>query len=100
MPPLVAIPLIAWVSLLLWSLLAAAPAGLLLGLFFPTGIRWLEQQGRADWLPWAWGGQRPVVGGGGPYRGAAGGGHAVAPSDGQPSLCLIAPLDFCPILGG
>jgi predicted membrane-bound spermidine synthase len=42
-----------WVRILI-TVLMVAPAGVLLGVFFPTGLRALKNNA-SDYLPWAWG---------------------------------------------
>lgn len=37
------------------SIMLIAPVALIMGLFFPTGIRNLEQSGKSSLIPWAWG---------------------------------------------
>ena len=36
-------------------ILLMAPIALIMGLFFPTGIRYLERSGQNSLIPWAWG---------------------------------------------
>jgi hypothetical protein len=37
------------------AIMLVAPVALIMGLFFPTGIRNLEQSGQSSLIPWAWG---------------------------------------------
>ncbi|UCH63806.1 MAG: hypothetical protein JSU77_04995 [Fidelibacterota bacterium] len=50
----------AWASLaqgsrLLVVIAALAPLALVMGMFFPTGVRWLNAAGADHLIPWAWG---------------------------------------------